>query len=125
CGTICTNLSLLFFFKYVNFFLSSAEGFLALFKIEWTHTPLDLALPLGISFYTFETISYIVDVYLGRSKAVRNPLDYALFIMFFPPLESCLTVSPLDFLLRYGRKKRFSRTRMFLARQFFLVRFFK
>jgi len=124
-GTICTNLSLLFFFKYVNFFLTSAEGFLALFKVQWTHTALDIALPLGISFYTFETISYIVDVYLGRSKAVKNPLDYALFIMFFPHLVAGPIVRPHDFLPQIGREKRFSWNRMYLAAQFFLVGFFK
>jgi alginate O-acetyltransferase complex protein AlgI len=124
-GSISINLGLLAFFKYVNFFLTSAEGFLALFKIEWTHTPLDLALPLGISFYTFETISYVVDVYRGRAKAVRDPLDYALFIMFFPHLVAGPIVRPRDFLPQFQREKRFSWNRMYLALRLFLLGFFK
>jgi alginate O-acetyltransferase complex protein AlgI len=124
-GSIGVNLSLLAFFKYVNFFLKTADGFLGLFKIEWTHTPLDLALPLGISFYTFETISYIVDVYCGRTRAVRNPLDYALFIMFFPHLVAGPIVRPRDFLPQLEREKRFSWERSYLGMRLFLLGFFK
>ncbi|MFO0964424.1 MAG: MBOAT family protein [Gemmataceae bacterium] len=124
-GSISINLGVLFFFKYVNFFCATASGFLAWFKIEWTHTPFDLILPLGISFYTFETISYIVDVYRGRTKAVKNPLDYALFIMFFPHLVAGPIVRPHDFLPQVERKKVFSWNRMYLALRLFLLGFFK
>ena len=68
----------------------------------------DVLLPLGISFYTFETISYIVDVYSGRTKAVRNPLDYALFILFFPHLMAGPIVRAGHFLPQVQRPKRFS-----------------
>jgi alginate O-acetyltransferase complex protein AlgI len=124
-GSICTNLGLLFFFKYVNFFLNSASWMTVLFGAAWRPPLLDIALPLGISFYTFETISYISDVYLGRSRAIRNPLDYALFIMFFPHLVAGPIVRPQDFLPQLQRRKRFSWPRFYLGLRLFLIGFFK
>jgi len=80
------NLGLLGYFKYVNFGLDTllalglgSESALAPF---YMHTEI----PLGISFYTFQTISYSVDVYRGRLAACRSPLDFALFVAFFPQL---------------------------------------
>src|SRR5947209_6900348 len=75
-GSISLNLGLLGFFKYANFFLDSTYRLLGIFDVSLDQPTLDIILPLGISFYTFETISYIVDVYGGRIRAVRNPLDY-------------------------------------------------
>ena len=57
----------------------------------------DIVLPLGISFHTFQSISYVVDVYRGQQKAVRNPIDYALFICFFPQLVAGPIVRARDF----------------------------
>src|SRR5437868_505661 len=94
------NLGLLAYFKYVNFFLDMVGG-----------PRLNVILPLGISFYTFETISYIVDVYHGRTKAVRSLLDYALYIMFFPHLVCGPIVRPSEFLPQLKRRMRFSWTR--------------
>src|ERR1700677_1089077 len=85
-GSIGVNLSLLAYFKYVNFFLGSAGWLLQTWGLGGSLPVLDVVLPLGTSFYTFETISYMVDVYRGRAKAVRDPLHYALFILFFPHL---------------------------------------
>ncbi len=58
---------------------------------------LDIVLPLGISFHTFQSMSYVVDVYRGQQKAVRNPIDYALFICFFPQLVAGPIVRAHDF----------------------------
>src|SRR5262245_57764182 len=124
-GSISFNLALLGFFKYVNFFLDNAQalgGWLG-WSLPLPH--LDLILPLGISFYTFETISYIVDVYLGRTKPVHNPLDYALYIMFFPHLIAGPIVRPRDLLPQLQRENRFSWARMQLGVQFFLLGLFK
>jgi alginate O-acetyltransferase complex protein AlgI len=125
CASITTNLGLLAFFKYANFFLASAytvEGWLG-------GTPsrrfLDIVLPLGISFYTFETISYIVDVYRGRARAVRNPLEYAVFILFFPHLVAGPIVRPRDFLPQLKRRHFFNWDRLQLGVQFFLLGLFK
>ena len=66
----------------------------------------NLFVPIGISFHTFQSISYLVDVYRGKIKAVRTPLDYALFLAFFPQLlagPSCAPVSSLASSLPGGR----------------------
>ena len=96
--SIGVNLGLLAVFKYTNFFLGTACAGLTWFGWPLTWTDLHIILPLGISFYTFETISYIVDVYQGRIAPVRQPLDYALYILFFPHLIAGPIVRPRDFL---------------------------
>lgn len=84
--SILSNLSILGFFKYYNFFTLSAKSALASFG--WTINPvlLEFALPLGISFYTFQTMSYTIDVYRGDLKPARDFFDFALFVSFFPQL---------------------------------------
>src|SRR5262249_53801134 len=118
--SIGTNLGLLAFFKYANFFLESAYALSDLLGVRGERVLYDIVLPLGISFYTFETISYIVDVYQGKIRAVRNPLDYALYIMFFPHLLAGPIVRPREFLPQLQRRKRFSWDRAQLGVQFFL-----
>ncbi|MEI9975358.1 MAG: MBOAT family protein, partial [Ignavibacteriota bacterium] len=80
---LSANLSFLGFFKYFNFLAGNLA--LALGKPADSFFR-DIVLPLGISFHTFQSMSYIVDVYRGEQQAVRNPLDYALYICFFPQL---------------------------------------
>jgi D-alanyl-lipoteichoic acid acyltransferase DltB (MBOAT superfamily) len=84
--SIFSNLTILGFFKYYNFFTLSAK--VALQSIGFTTSPilLEFALPLGISFYTFQTMSYTIDVYRGHLKPTRNFLDFALFVSYFPQL---------------------------------------
>ena len=74
---------LLGYFKYANFFITS---FCALFSC--TATTLNIILPIGISFYTFSTIAYLLDVYWNRYDAVTNIIDFGLYIVFFPKLVS-------------------------------------
>src|SRR5206468_11030528 len=83
---IVGNLSLLCYFKYANFFLDSLQQALhrAGYSAAWS--PLHVLIPIGISFYTFEAISYMVDVFKGRMKAEKNLAHFQLFILFFPHL---------------------------------------
>ena len=81
--SLMVNLGLLGFFKYYDFFAGSLA---ALLRIPPSSVVLQIVLPVGISFYTFASLSYTFDVYWGKMKAVRNPIDYALFIAFFPHL---------------------------------------
>jgi len=81
--SLVVNLGILGFFKYYDFFAGSAA---ALFRIPQSSVVLQIVLPVGVSFYTFASLSYTFDVYWGKMKAVRNPIDYALFIAFFPHL---------------------------------------
>jgi len=84
--SIFTNLALLGFFKYFNFFIGSAEGAIRAFGIQAELLHLNIVLPVGISFYTFKTISYTVDVYRRKLEATPKFLDFALFLAYFPPL---------------------------------------
>lgn len=74
----------LFFFKYLNFFSENLSALLQKFSIPMQPLTLKLALPIGISFYTFQTISYLVDVYRGQIPAERHAGIYAVYISFFP-----------------------------------------
>lgn len=84
--SLVSNLGLLFTFKYFNFFAESSNFVLQKFNIS-THLPiLKLLLPVGISFYTFQTLSYSIDVFFGRQKAERHLGYFALYVSFFPQL---------------------------------------
>jgi D-alanyl-lipoteichoic acid acyltransferase DltB (MBOAT superfamily) len=91
--SILFSLSFLMYFKYANFFIDNTNALLL------THFELvDLFLPIGISFYTFQSISYLVDVYRGEIKASSNFLDYAFYMTFFPHLVAGPIVRASDFL---------------------------
>ena len=80
-ASLCTSLGILAYFKYANFFLWNINALVA-----GNFQPLELILPVGISFYTFQSVSYIVDVYKGRVAPTRTWLEYAFFLSFFPAL---------------------------------------
>ena len=83
--SVSVNLGLLFYFKYSNFFIENVNSALSIFgdkQIHWTK----LILPIGISFYTFETITYVVDVYRRVHKPLTKFWDYQLYIILFPKL---------------------------------------
>lgn len=82
------NLGLLFFFKYFNFFAGLALSVLGQRDLSSGGRVLGLLLPVGISFFVFQTTGYLVDVYRGKIKAERNFIDYALFACYFPGLVS-------------------------------------
>src|SRR5262252_2108721 len=82
--SVCINLLFLGFFKYFNFFINSADVLAETLGFSGWHFNLSIILPVGISFYTFQSISYIVDVYRGEVEPASNPLDFALFVAFFP-----------------------------------------
>jgi alginate O-acetyltransferase complex protein AlgI len=119
--SVAVSLSILGFFKYTNFLLDSAVSTFNFFGFDYRHPAFSIVLPLGISFYTFETISYVVDVYRGRLRAERNFLDYALFIMFFPHLIAGPIVRPRHFLRQVPRPKRFDWNRLELGARLFLL----
>jgi alginate O-acetyltransferase complex protein AlgI len=84
--SICINLGFLGFFKYFNFFASSFADGLSFIGIKVDLWILKIILPVGISFYTFHGLSYVIDVYKNRIKPERNFIDYAVFVSFFPLL---------------------------------------
>jgi alginate O-acetyltransferase complex protein AlgI len=84
--SVIVNLGILGFFKYFNFFIDSFTQLLGAFGLEVMPYTLEIILPVGISFYTFQTMSYTIDVYRGRQPATRDPLNFALYVSFFPQL---------------------------------------
>jgi len=86
--SVVTNLALLGFFKYFNFTIESYNALAA--TMGYTGAQLDsvlrVTLPLGISFYTFQSMSYTIDVYRGKAPSIRNPLDFACYVAMFPQL---------------------------------------
>ncbi len=83
CGI---NLGLLFFFKYFDFVNGFVRSLLGVVGISYPVPDLELTLPVGISFYTFQTLGYTVDVYKGRVQAEKNPFRFALYVSYFPQL---------------------------------------
>jgi alginate O-acetyltransferase complex protein AlgI len=82
--SLVTNLGLLAYFKYCNFFLDNLNGLLGSSGVHLPH--LDILLPAGISFYTFKTMSYVIDVYRRELTPTESLLDYVMFVTFFPEL---------------------------------------
>ena len=80
------NLTILLFFKSFNFFISGLNHILSVVGFSAHNLHLHVILPLGISFYTFQTMGYLIDVYRGSIKPVRRYTDYLLFVTFFPQL---------------------------------------
>ena len=101
--SLVVNLGILGFFKYYDFFAGSLG---ALLRIPQSSVVLQIVLPVGISFYTFASLSYTFDVYWGKMKAVRNPIDYALFIAFFPHLIAGPIIRARQFIsqIQYWRR---------------------
>jgi len=85
-SSLIGNLGVLFGFKYFGFFYDSLIEFVAWFGLNIDSMTTKIILPVGISFYTFQTLSYTIDVYRGETKPARNILDFALYIAFFPQL---------------------------------------
>ncbi len=84
--TVC--LGLLVFFKYANFLLDNVQAAAGLFGLDTGAFALNILLPVGISFYIFQVVGYLIDVYRGKVEAERNFVTYAAFVAFFPQLLS-------------------------------------
>ena len=84
--SLLSNLGLLFFFKYFGLFSDSLLGIMRMLGSEPSWVTLNITLPVGISFYTFQTLSYTIDIYRRKIPATHSPLDFALFVAFFPQL---------------------------------------
>lgn len=96
--TVGIELLLLAFFKYTYFVAESIHGLAGLLGFETSLPAFSIVLPVGISFYVFQAISYVVDVYRGDVKVERNPLRLGLYISFFPQLVAGPIVTASDFL---------------------------
>jgi alginate O-acetyltransferase complex protein AlgI len=84
--SVVINLGFLGVFKYYNFFVGSFAGLLGAWGFQAHFPTLEVILPVGISFYTFHGLSYVIDIYKGKIRAERNFVDYSLFVSYFPLL---------------------------------------
>jgi alginate O-acetyltransferase complex protein AlgI len=96
--SLCANIGLLGYFKYTNLLRGTLFQML---HPGMAVQPLDIILPLGISFHTFQSISYVIDVYRGEQPAIKSYIDYALFVSFFPQLVAGPIVRAKEFFADY------------------------
>lgn len=111
--SVTLNLSFLGFFKYFDFFIDSLAHVLAVLGIPISPTVLGIILPPGISFYTFQELAYIVDVYQRKLKASESLTDYALFICLFPHLIAGPIQRPSHLLPQVQHSRTFDGRRFF------------
>lgn len=107
-ASIVFNIGILGFFKYFNFFIDSAGSLLSLFSISVNLTSLNIILPVGISFYTFQTLSYTIDVYKNKIEPTKDIFSFFAFVAFFPQLVAGPIERASRFLKQFQEKKSFS-----------------
>ena len=123
--SLVVNLGLLGVFKYFNFFVASGAELLGFLGIPAQVSVLSIILPVGISFYTFQTLSYSIDVYLRKMGPCRDLLDVALFVGFFPQLVAGPIVRAREFLPQLTRRTRFDNIDVKACLVLFLAGFIK
>ena len=106
--SLIINLSILFFFKYFNFAAGIIGSLLGRVGLDFTSPGLNVLLPVGISFYTFQALGYTIDVYRGKLPAERNFIIYALFVSFFPQLVAGPIERSVNLLPQFREVHRFS-----------------
>lgn len=100
--SMISNLGMLFFFKYFNFFIQSFADLSETFGLQANLSTLNIILPVGISFYTFQTMSYTIDVYRRKMNATTDPIAFFTYVAFFPqlvagPIERAINLLPQFF----------------------------
>ncbi|MCZ6698119.1 MAG: MBOAT family protein [Planctomycetota bacterium] len=110
--SIAGNLGILCAFKYADFFIVSLRELIRAAGVQSNLDTLGFILPIGISFYTFQTLSYTIDVYRRRIEPTRNVLEFALFVAFFPQLVAGPIVKAREFLPQLAERKRFEWRRL-------------
>lgn len=110
--SILSTCSVLLFFKYFNFFNSSLGDLAALLKLSYVPSSLEILLPIGLSFHTFQSLSYVIEVYQGNQKAERNLGIYALYVMFYPQLVAGPIERPQTMIHQFREPKYFDYSRV-------------
>lgn len=104
--SVVANLGMLSYFKYGGFLLTNFAALMSVIGVAYTPPALDIVLPVGISFYTFATMSYTLDIYLRRALPARSFLDYALFVTFFPHLVAGPIMRPTELVPQFATPRR-------------------
>src|SRR5262249_38715466 len=123
--SLCSNLGMLFVFKYFNFF--NANISLLAHVLHWNYSLglLTLALPLGLSFHIFQSLSYVIEVYRKNYPAEKNYLMYTLYVMFFPQLVAGPIERPAHLLPQFRKAHVWDEGRIVLGLERMLWGFFK
>lgn len=123
--SVVVNLSILGFFKYFNFFIDSFRTMMVNFGMEVSEQYLNILLPIGISFYTFQSMSYTIDIYRKEIEPEKNLLRFATFVALFPQLVAGPIVRASDFLPQFQEDKKFDWDRFISGTGRVLWGFFK
>lgn len=107
-ASLFVNIGLLGFFKYYNFFLDSFVGAFSFFGFQLNSNSLNIILPVGISFYTFQTLSYTIDIYRRQLEPTRKFIDFAAFVSFFPQLVAGPIERATNLLPQFYKKREFN-----------------
>jgi alginate O-acetyltransferase complex protein AlgI len=110
--SVIANLGMLSYFKYGQFLVDNFALIVGHFGVHYSPPQYDIVLPVGISFYTFATMSYTLDVYLRRAAPARNFLDYALFVTFFPHLVAGPIMRPTELVPQFEAPRRIRANQM-------------
>ena len=105
---VIIGIGALFYFKYLNFFAESVTSFASLFGIHLSWTALNLVVPIGLSFFTFKLMSYVLDIYHGKIMPEKNIINFANFIAFFPTILSGPIDRPKPFLKQVNHVRLFN-----------------
>lgn len=124
-ASLFVNLSLLGFFKYFNFFVDSFIDAFGYFGVTLHGPSLEIILPVGISFYTFQELSYTIDIYRGKLKATRDPVAFLAFVSFFPQLVAGPIERAANLLPQFYKARVFVRDMAVAGLRLMLWGFFK
>jgi alginate O-acetyltransferase complex protein AlgI len=113
--SVAVNLGMLFYFKYGTFLMENFIAAMGMVGIVYQAPAFDIVLPVGISFYTFATLSYTLDVYLRRAAPAKNFLDYALFVTFFPHLVAGPIMRPTELVPQFAEPRRATQNMLFFG----------
>ncbi len=106
--SICVNIGLLGFFKYYNFFIENFTTAFTLFGLNFRAQTLNIILPIGISFYTFQTLSYTIDIYNKKIKPISDLIAFSAFVSFFPQLVAGPIERAAHLLPQFSAKRKFN-----------------
>jgi alginate O-acetyltransferase complex protein AlgI len=123
--SIVANVGILFFFKYYNFFIDNFNSLLNIAGSERSFSIVDIILPIGLSFHTFQAMSYTIEVYRGNQKAEKHFGIYALYVMFYPQLVAGPIERPQNVLHQFHEKKYFNPENLWLGLRLMLWGLFK
>jgi D-alanyl-lipoteichoic acid acyltransferase DltB (MBOAT superfamily) len=123
--SLAVNLGILGFFKYLNFFAQSFERVVAPLGLHPDFVTLNILLPVGISFYTFQTMAYVIDVYRSNEKPCKNFWDFALYVAFFPQLVAGPIERSTNLIPQFQKPRAITRAMIYSACQLILMGYFK